>query len=378
MSKGTALVTGGAGLIGSHIVDLLVEKGYSVTIFDNLEPQTHRNGKPSWLNPKARFIKGDIRNREDLTSALQGIDYIFHQAAYGGYMPEIEKYVDVNSRGTALLLEIIRNENLPIKKIVVASSQAVYREGSVVCNDPDHPLLQHPETRDQEDLKNGLFEVKCAICSKPTTSTFTPEDAPFGGDTVYALTKIDQEKLVLLWGRQNNVPTVALRYSCTFGPRQSVYNPYTGVIAIFATRILNNLPPIIFEDGLQTRDFSYVKDIARANLLALESADANWQAINIGSGAATTIVDIAKTVATILQSDIVPQISGNYRPGEMRSLMADTTKAKRLLHYEPETSLEVGIGNYISWIKTQGDIKDYFTEALAVYEKNKIVVTAGS
>jgi dTDP-L-rhamnose 4-epimerase len=376
MTHTRVLVTGGAGLIGSHITDLLIENGYDVTVFDVLEPQTHKEGKPAWLNPKAAFIQGDIRDRVALTAALQNIDYIFHEAAYGGYMPEIEKYVDVNSRGTALMLEIIRNENLPIKKIVVASSQAVYREGAVVCSDPAHPQLQHPEARTMSDLKKGIYAVLCEQCGKPTTRVPTPESAPLGGDIVYALTKIDQEKLVIGWGKQHGVPTVALRYSCTFGPRQSVYNPYTGVIAIFATRLLAGLSPVIFEDGLQTRDFSYVKDIARANLLALESDAANGQIINIGSGVATTVLEVARTVAAVLGIDIAPEVNGEYRPGEMRALLADTSKAKELLGYEPRTDLETGIRNYVAWIKTQGDIKDYFTEALAVYQKNKIVQKA--
>jgi len=260
-----ALVTGGAGLIGSHLVDLLVREGWRVRILDNLEPNTHKLGQPAWVNPDAEFVLGDIRDRATVTSALQDIDIVFHEAAYGGYMPEIAKYVEVNSFGTALLLEVIRENGMPVRKIVVASSQAVYSEGAAEC--PEHGLV-FPAVRPVEQLRRGDWSVHCPICDQSTTSVPTPESAPVGGETVYGLTKVDQEKLVLLWGRQMGVPTVALRYSCTYGPRQSIFNPYTGVIAIFCTRLLNDLPPVLYEDGEQTRDFSFVEDIARANLLA--------------------------------------------------------------------------------------------------------------
>ena len=230
-----ALVTGGAGLIGSHVVDLLLREGWRVRILDNLEPQTHRHGKPAWIPSEAEFIVGDIRERDVITGALRDIDVVFHQAAYGGYMPEIGKYVHVNSFGTAQMLEVIREENLPVKKIVVASSQAVYSEGAAQC--PAHGLV-FPEVRPVEQLRAGDFGVHCPACGALTTSAPTPERAPIGGETVYAITKVDQERLVLTWGKQVGIPTVALRYSCTYGPRQSIFNPYTGVIAIFCTRLL--------------------------------------------------------------------------------------------------------------------------------------------
>ena len=208
-----ALVTGAAGLIGSHVVDLLVREGWQVRALDNLEPQTHRRGKPAWINPKAEFIQGDMRNRDAITAALDGIDVVFHQAAYGGYMPEIAKYVHVNSLGTAQMLEVIREKNLPIKKIVVASSQAVYSEGAGEC--PKHGLV-FPSVRPIEQLRRGDWQVHCPICGAITKSVPTPENAPVGGETVYGLTKVDQERLVLLWGKQIGIPTVALRYSCTY------------------------------------------------------------------------------------------------------------------------------------------------------------------
>ena len=203
-----ALVTGGAGLIGSHVVDLLVREGWQVRAYDNLEQQTHRRGKPAWINPRAEFIEGDMRNRDAMTASLDGIDVVFHQAAYGGYMPEIAKYVHVNSFGTAQMLEVIREKKLPIKKVVVASSQAVYSEGAAEC--AEHGLV-FPKVRPVEQLQRGDWSVRCPICNEQTKSVPTPEEAPVGGETVYGLTKVDQEKLVLLWGKQVGIPTVALR-----------------------------------------------------------------------------------------------------------------------------------------------------------------------
>ena len=368
-SEKRALVTGAAGLIGSHVTDLLVRKGWKVRALDNLEPQTHRRGKPAWINPNAEFIQGDMRNRDAITAALDGIEVVFHQAAYGGYMPEITKFVHVNSLGTAQMLEVIREKNLPIKKIVVASSQAVYSEGAGVC--PKHGLV-FPSVRPIEQLRRGEWQVHCPICGAITKSVPTPENAPVGGETVYGLTKVDQERLVLLWGKQIGIPTVALRYSCTYGPRQSIFNPYTGVIAIFCTRLLNNLPPVLYEDGEQTRDFSFVEDIARANLLAAQTDKVDGLAVNIGSACGTPIREIAEQLADILRIDIVPEINGEFRPGEMRHLTSDTTLAGSA-GYKSTVDLNKGISRYIDWIRKQSDIRDYFSEASDIL-KNKGIV----
>jgi dTDP-L-rhamnose 4-epimerase len=364
-----ALVTGAAGLIGSHVVDLLVREGWQVRALDNLDPQTHRRGKPAWINPNAEFIQGDMRNRDAITAALDGIDVVFHQAAYGGYMPEIVKFVHVNSLGTAQMLEVIREKNLPIKKIVVASSQAVYSEGAGEC--PKHGLV-FPSVRPIEQLRRGDWQVHCPICGAITKSAPTSENAPVGGETVYGLTKVDQERLVLLWGKQIGIPTVALRYSCTYGPRQSIFNPYTGVIAIFCTRLLNNLPPVLYEDGEQTRDFSFVEDIARANLLAAQTDQLDGLPVNIGSACGTRIREIAEQLADILKIEIAPEINGEFRPGEMRHLTSDTTLA-RSAGYKPTVDLNKGISRYIDWIRKQSDIRDYFSEASDIL-KNKGIV----
>ena len=371
--KKRALVTGGAGLIGSHIVDLLQTQGWSVRILDNLEPQTHRDGKPSWLQAAIRkgaeFVEGDMRDREVVESVLDEIDVVFHEAAYGGYMPEISKYVAVNSFGTAQLLEIIREKNLGVRKIVVASSQVVYPEGAGEC--PQHGLV-FPGLRPVEQLRRGDFSVRCQVCQSPSKSVPTPEHAPVAGETVYAITKVDQEKLVLNWGRQVGIPTVALRYSCTFGPRQSIFNPYTGVIAIFCTRLINNLPPVIYEDGEQTRDFSFVEDVARANFLAATSDQLDGKAVNVGSGRAVTIKQVAEIISDALQIRLAPIMNGEFRPGEIRHLISDATVIRNA-GYTPAVSLEEGIERYLEWIRQQGSVKDYFAAAELILREKGIL-----
>ena len=370
-----ALVTGGAGLIGSHITDLLLREGWTVRILDNLEPQTHRLGKPAWVNEKAEFVHGDLTDRATIRAAMEGIDVIFHEGAYGGYMPEIAKYVRVNSFGTAQMLEVIREDNLPVRKIVVASSQAVYSEGAANC--PEHGLV-FPAVRPVEQLRTGDWVVHCPLCAKPTTPVPTPEEAPVGGETVYGLTKVDQEKLVLLWGKQVGVPTVALRYSCTFGPRQSIFNPYTGVIAIFCTRLLNGLPPVLYEDGEQTRDFSFVEDIARANLLAAEHDALDGLPVNVGSGKGAPIREVAEPVSEALGIRIAPEINGEFRPGEMRHLTSGTQRIRDAVGYAPQTDLLTGVGKYLEWIRTQADVKDYFSEAAQLLKTKGIVHKAAT
>jgi dTDP-L-rhamnose 4-epimerase len=369
MAAKRALVTGGAGLIGSHLTDLLLREDWKVRVLDNLEPNTHRRGKPAWINQEAEFIAGDLRDHDTITAALDEIDIVFHQAAYGGYMPEIAKYVHVNSLGTAQMLEVIREKKLPIKKIVVASSQAVYSEGAGQC--PEHGLV-FPPVRPVEQLRKGDWQVHCPICSAITKSVPTPENAPVGGETVYGLTKVDQERLVLLWGKQIGIPTVALRYSCTYGPRQSIFNPYTGVIAIFCTRLLNNLPPVLYEDGEQTRDFSFVEDIARSNLLAAETDKLDGLPVNVGSSRGVSIREIAETISNALKIDIAPEVNGEFRPGEMRHLTSDTIRV-RAAGYEPRVDLAEGIRRYIEWIRTQSDIRDYFSEAAKILRSKGIV-----
>src|SRR2546430_1498464 len=253
-----------------------------------------------------------------------------------------------------------------LANIDVAFHEAAYSEGAAIC--PEHGRV-FPDVRPVEQLQRGDWSVHCPICQAVTTSAPTPERAPVGGETVYGLTKVDQEKLVLLWGKQIGIPTVALRYSCTYGPRQSIFNPYTGVIAIFCTRLLNDLPPVLYEDGEQTRDFSFVDDIARANLLAAESDKLDGLPVNVGSGHGIPIRQIAEQLSDILKIDIPPEINGEFRPGEMRHLTSDIPLA-RSAGYQATVDLGEGIPRYIDWIRTQSDIRDYFSEASEIL-KNK-------
>jgi dTDP-L-rhamnose 4-epimerase len=369
MNRPLALVTGGAGLIGSHLSDLLLAEGWRVRILDCLEPQTHAGVVPAWIPPAAELVIGDVRQAETLAAALEGVDTVFHLAAYGGYMPEIAKFVDVNSLATARLLELVRDRSLPVRKLVLASSQAVYVEGAVEC--ATHGI-RFPRPRDPADLAAGRFEVRCPDCCRFSPPAPTPESAPTGGETVYALTKLDQERLVLTWSRQVGIPAVALRFACTYGPRQSVLNPYTGVIAVFCTRLLSGLPPVLYEDGEQTRDLCYVGDIARGLLLAAGADAWDGRAVNLGTGRPTSIRAVAETLAGVLGVDIAPELHGEYRPGEMRALTPDITLA-RVAGFEPAVELADGIARYVEWIRGQGDIQERFAESLALLRRRGMV-----
>lgn len=369
----TALVTGGAGLIGSHLVDLLVAEGWRVRVLDNFEPQTHRNGPPAWLNPRAEYQTGDIRDRAAVRAALDGVEIVFHQAAYGGYMPEIAKYIAVNALGTAILLETIRDARLPVRKVIVASSQAVYDEGAY--RDAGGVLF-FPTSRPLARLQAGDWEVRDAD-GRLAIPTPISEHAPIGGQTAYAISKADQERLVLVWGRQTGIPAVALRYSCTYGPRQSIFNPYTGVIAIFCTRLLNGLAPVIYEDGRQTRDFCFVEDIARANLLVATDDRADGGVFNVGSGVATPIGDLARLLAASLGVPVEPTFPGEFRPGEMRHLTSDIARIAAL-GWRPQVPLAGGIARYLDWIRAQGEVADYFTAAADRLRARGIVHAARS
>ena len=369
MPDRTALVTGGAGLIGSHLADRLLAEGWRVRVLDNLEPQTHGGRVPPWIHPAAEFVLGDVRHAHTLAAVLEGVDTVFHLAAYGGYMPEIAKFVDVNSLGTARLLETIRDRNLPIRKLVVASSQAVYVEGSVCC--PEHGL-RFPPRRSLEALARGDFAVPCPVCGRTAAPAPTPEEAPVGGETVYALTKLDQERITLAWSRQVGIPAVALRFACTYGPRQSLHNPYTGVIAVFCTRLLNGLPPVLYEDGEQTRDLAHVSDIAGACLLAAESDALDGLAVNVGTGTPTSIRRLAMMLADLLEVRIASEIPGIYRPGEMRALTPDIRLAESAGCF-PTVELEEGLRSYVGWLATQGPVAERFHDSLARLRRHRVV-----
>ena len=366
-----ALVTGGAGLIGSHIADLLLEKGYEVRILDNLEPCTHVEGKPAWIPAGAEFIRGDMRNANDIERALKGVAVVFHQAAYGGFAPELTKMTDVNACGTARIFEAIRTQHLDIKKFVTASSQAVYGEGCYSCR-VCGPC--YPEPRSLLQLGRGEWEVKCPTCDAPVAGAPIMEEAPLRFTGLYALSKYFEERLTLALGREWGIPAVALRYSLTYGPRQSLFNPYTGICSIFSTRLLNGLPPLIYEDGKQTRDFVFVRDVARANLLVLERDDANYQVFNVGTGQATTVIDFASMLRDAYSVKVDPTTQGEFRPMDCRHLVADNSKI-RSLGWRPAVSVSEGVQRYAEWILSKPRPAEYFSKAEQTLKALRIVRT---
>lgn len=357
-----ALVTGGAGLIGSHLVDLLLIEKWQVRILDNLEPTTHPFGRPDWIPNEAEFQLGDVRNPDDLDKALAGVDVIFHQAAFGGFVPEVSKYLDTNAVGTARIFEAIVRRAFDIQKIVVASSQAVYGEAKYSC--PEHGT-QYPSIRAIEQLMKAEWETKCPVCGAPLTPLPTDEVTPLDPTTPYAISKLAEEKLAINLGRELGIPAVALRYSLTYGPRQSLFNPYTGICSIFSTRLLNDLPPIVFEDGNQTRDFIFVEDVAKANLHVYQSQQADYEVFNVGTQKNTSVNAFVDVLSGAYEKSIRPSIKGEFRPGEVRHLFADKSKIKAI-GFNNKTILDEGIRAYASWILQQGSVEEYFSRA----EKN--------
>lgn len=370
LSGARVLVTGGAGLIGSHLADLLLERGCRVRIFDNLEPQTHPKGRPDWIPSEVEFVQGDIRHADDVRSALTGMDYVFHQAAFGGFTTEITKYVEVNTVGTVRLFETIRTHKLPVKKIVLASSQAVYGEGTYRC--PQHKV-QYPKPRQLEQFLQKRWELECLQCQQPMVPLPTKEEKRKDGSTIYALTKGSEEWLLRL-GKSIEVPVVALRYAVTFGPRQSVYNPYTGVVSIFSTRLLNGRPPIVYEDGAQSRDFIYVEDVARANIFVMERQDTDYDVFNVGTEKPTTVLELVNELKNLYGlRQIEPKISGSFRPGDARHFIHDSSKL-RALGWEPTVSVREGLRRYHDWIETKHHLEDYFQEAENLLRQMNVVI----
>lgn len=345
----SVLVTGGAGFIGSHIVDQLVDSGYDVTVVDNLTEQVHDN-EPEYLNPNAEYVWGDIRNRELMTEQLRAADVVVHQASavgVGQSMYQIEKYVDVNTLGTAKILDIVANEDIALEKFVVASSMSNYGEGKYVC--PECETDRYPSTRDEEQMANGNWEHACERCGTTLEPCPTPESKPLDSSSVYAITKRDQEELVLSVCKAYDIPAVALRYFNTYGSRQALENPYTGVCAIFTSRIKNDNPPLVFEDGHQTRDFVHVSDIARANQAAIES-DVEDVVLNVGTGEPTTIKEVAEALIDLYGRDgLEPEIADDYRAGDIRHCYADISRTTDKLDWEPQMNFEEGMRELVEW-----------------------------
>ena len=346
-------VTGGAGFIGSHLVDLLIEKGYRVLVVDSLERQVHHGKKPSYLNKKAKYIFDRCEKKDVLKEYIPKTDILIHLAAsvgVGQSMYQIKKYVKGNTYATASILEYLSCHRHKIKKILVASSMSIYGEGKYYCSKDG---VFNPQIRTEKQLSAGNWDYKCPSCGKNLVPIATSEDKPLYPTSIYAVTKRDQEEMVHIIGKAYNIPTVALRFFNVYGSRQSLSNPYTGVLAIFASRLLNNHSPVIYEDGNQTRDFINVSDLVQGILLAMENDSANCRSINLGTGIATSV----KMIATIMQHHIRKDgeitITNRFRNGDIRHCFADITLAKKLLGFKPKIRLKNGLLDYIEWLSTQ-------------------------
>ena len=359
------LVTGGAGFIGSHTVDLLLERGYQVKILDALLPPVHVPGvKPDYVPPDVEFIHGNVRDPEAVDRALDGVDAVFHLAAYQDYLPDFSTFAFTNDGGTALLYERIVARGQPIQKVVLASSQAVYGEGKYEC--AMHGV-QYPDLRPTEQLARGDWDVRCPHCGGPMAPLWTDETRVNPANQ-YAVSKYCQELYALTLGRRYDIPTVALRYSITQGPRQSFRNAYSGVLRIFTMRFLNDQPPVIYEDGQQLRDYVYVGDVARANLLVLEDPRADYQIFNVGGGQSVTVLEYAHLIAEQLGKSIEPLVPGKFRFGDTRHILSDVSRL-RALGWEPTTPLRQIAASYIAWAQSQPDVRDHYAEAERTMEQ---------
>jgi len=353
MSRQNVLITGGAGFVGSHLADALLERGDKVRVFDNLSPQVHPEGPPAYLSPDVEFQHGDMRDREAVGRALDGMDVIFHLAAavgVGQSMYEITNYMGSNTQGTAVLLQALLDSRQKVQKLIVASSMSIYGEGRYLCSECGEVA---PEYRTAEQLKARRWELACPRCERVLTPIATDESKPLNATSIYALSKRDQEELCLIYGRTYGLPVVALRYFNIYGTRQALSNPYTGVAAIFASRLLNGNPPLVFEDGLQMRDFVSVHDVVAANLLAMERSHADGRAINIGSGEPVSIREVAAALAAALGKDVPAHITGKSRAGDIRHCFADISAAKNLLGYSPRVRFSHGVNELVAWVKQQ-------------------------
>lgn len=373
MEKLNVLVTGGAGFVGSHLVDRLVEKGYRVRILDSLVEQVHGGKIPEYLNQDAEFIKADVEDAETVGKALEEIDVVYHQAAAVGVvqsMYEIPRFVRANDYGTAILLDEIVKRRDKIRKLIVASSMSIYGESTHFCENCQ--VESYPQLRENEQLAALQWEFSCENCGNVLKAIGTRENKPLFPTTVYAVNKLAQEQYCLTVGRAYKIPTVALRYFNIQGTRQSLSNPYTGICAIFSSRLLNNERPLIFEDGLQTRDFVHVSDIVQANLLAMETDQADYEAVNVGTGQAFTVKEIAEKLAKGLGKEIEPEISLKYREGDIRHCSADITKARNLLGYKPQVKLEDGLQELLEWVRNQKPVDKVAVATAELTERNLV------
>ena len=352
------LVTGGAGFIGSHTADALIESGHQVRILDNLQQTVHPKGKPEYLNSDAEFILGDVRDRETWRGVLKGIDAVYHFAAYQDYLTDFSTFFHVNTVSTALLYEILINEGIGsnIKKVIVATSQAVMGEGKYVCPvcfEKDKRFI-YPQIRLEEQLSRGEWEHRCSKCNQ--ILNWRPSDETVVNPcNQYAISKYSQEQIAVHLSKRYRIPSVVMRYSIVQGPRQSVYNAYSGAMRIFALSLLMNRKPIIFEDGNQVRDFVNIDDVVEANLVVLENDAADYNVYNVGGGQAGTIREFYNTMQSIAGKEMEPVVSGFYRYGDTRHICSDITTIKSL-GWKPTRSIEESIKTYWEYIQRQEEL----------------------
>lgn len=374
MSIKNVLITGGAGFIGSNLALKLIEKGYKVTVLDNLSPQIHGENptetSPLYLSikDKVKFVHGSVTSKKDWEDALKGQDAIVHYAAETGTgqsMYEVEKYVDVNINGTALMLNLLVNGDYAVKKVVVASSRSIYGEGKYLSTELG---AVYPTQRDSIHMDQGDFEVKYPN-SSALTLVATDEESKIHPSSVYGITKQNQEQMVLTVCPTVGIASVAFRYQNVYGPGQSLKNPYTGILSIFSTQIKNGNDINIFEDGLESRDFVYIDDVVNATILGLEKEEANNQVFNVGTGVATNVLTVANELVKNYGIDVSIHISGNYRLGDIRHNYADLTKINKLLGFSPKVSFEEGLKNFANWVNTQEIQEDQYQKSIDEMKK---------
>lgn len=360
------LITGGAGFIGSNLSLKLIDKGYEVTVLDNLSPQIHGEYSPLYesIKNKVNFIKGTVLSYDNWKKALEGIDVVVHLAAETGTgqsMYEIEKYTDVNIKGTSIFLDILANEKHSVKKMIIASSRSIYGEGKYEC--PECGVV-YPSERKNEDMTKGDFAVKCPHCGKNAKLLATDETSKIHPSSIYGITKQVQEQMFMVMGKSLGIPAVAFRYQNVYGAGQSLSNPYTGILSIFSTRIKNGNDINIFEDGLESRDFVYVDDVVEATILGIEKDQANYEVFNVGLGVAIDVNTVASTLVKQYKSNSKITISGNYRLGDIRDNYADLSKIKEKLGFDPKVSFEEGIRRFTSWVNAQEVVEDNYEKSI--------------